>query len=485
MFPFEPLERFSLTYKGFDLGTLFTVSEITGRGVVGKDIETSYTSGVPGAKVDEVVEGPRNIEVTAVVEAENEEAMRKKLETINSYLQSTKPEETVFQDEPDRVYYSIPGSVSEAYEVKGLYKFTITFFCPKRFKYGYKTILESEDGSFFVVNKGTRECKPFLRVEVLQQITYIDLFKEDAYMRLGSPQELGQQVVERYERVLSDPLNSQIGWTSSGTAVDGGDVAGGFTINNGAFAVSSYGTGSNWHGPASKRAIPSSPLQDFRAEFRIKLPTISGGYGRAEMYIKDDVGNTVVKVAMKKVGGGSSGNRAEVILVNGSDRHVLVSYDSATGRAWNNFAGLLQVERIGNVWRAYIAMVDQRTSEHHTRYRPQPFIDTEFRYSQTVSQVQLHIGQSGTLPVPDIEIYNLTIDKINEIPDTDPFVIANPGDVIEIDFERAKCMINGEEVNGLKDFGADYFGIPPGNHRLFYEPAADVKATLSYREVFT
>ncbi|KIL46152.1 distal tail protein Dit [Jeotgalibacillus campisalis] len=483
----DDIRRFPILFNNFDLSTKMIIVDVLGRGVTNRSLETQRTPGIPGVQLNDVLEDPRTIRVIGLIAAGDAESLRKQIEDINRELHVYKPSPLIFDDEKDRVYFGVPESTEELYEVKGFHKVAINFFCPKPYKYGLNKKLQSENGTFFVINNGSRELKPILKVEVLQPITHLDFYNDfsDSYMRIGCPQDIGQQIVERFQRVLSDDLNSQIGWTTAGTGVDGGNVDGGFTTENGAFVVSDYGTGPNWHGPATKRLIPSSPLQDFRAECRIKLPTISGGYGRAEMYLKDDVGNTVVKVAMKKVGGGSSGNRAEVILVNGSSQQVLVSYASETGRAWNNFAGLLQVERIGNVWKAYIAMVNQRTSEHHTRYRPQPYIDTENRYNQPVSQVQLHAGKSGNLPVPKIEFYRLAIDKINEVPDTDPFIIANPGDIIDIDFERSKCMINGEEVNEIKDFGADFFGVAPGKHTLLYAPADRTKATLSYREVYT
>ncbi|AJD91530.1 hypothetical protein JMA_22130 [Jeotgalibacillus malaysiensis] len=414
-----------------------------------------------------------------VTEDEYEDVIRE----LQLWLLTSTSKELRFHDEPTFVWRAkVTGSLNFT-KKKRLYEGTITFICADPQRYGFERDIEFENGAATVINNGSIEAQPILTADVLQDITHLDLFTGQAYMRLGQEAEVGEQPVEEFERVETDTLASLANWSVGGTT-DGGAVAGNFTIRNGAFAVSSFGTGSGWHGPSVLESIAGGPLQDFQAQIRITFPTIQDGIGRAEMYLLDDQNKPVVKVAMKKTGGGAKGNTAEVILINGSDRHTLVNYATDNGRAWNNFSGLLQVERRGNVWSAYIAQVDPVTYEHHTRYRPQNFTDVENRFMNQVAVKQLHAAQSGTLPVPDMTFYHLFINKINEVVDNSPVIIARAGDQIIFNHMNKTLTINGEDAKRYKDFGATYFGIPKGESVLLIAPADKVSASLRFREAY-
>src|SRR5690606_9973482 len=113
-----------------------------------------------------------------------------------------------------------------------------------------------------------------------------------------------------------------------------------------------------------------------------------------------------------------------------SDGHFLINeYGDKPGN-WNNFSGHVRIEREGNLWRAYFAKVDTSTGRHHTR-RSVTWIDTQNKYSRTVSQVVVHIGAYGTYaPIGSLGVYSINVFKINNPSQDEVPYIAEEGDVV-------------------------------------------------------
>lgn len=441
--------------------------------------------GLPGAHFIDTEIGVRVHPLQILIEADSPQDLLIKAEDVAEFLYSDVPASLVFDDEPLRSYYAIVDGALDAQELGTVGFVNVDFVCFDPYKYGETVAFPFVDGLAFLNNRGTTKASPIIEASVLEDITYLDVFNDEGYMRIGKPVELDATPFIKNQRVLTDKMETLTGWTTAGTLVDGGTVAGSFASTGGQFVVSSYGTGTGWHGPAVKKSVPQAPLTDFMVEFRIKFPTLGTKHaGRIELYLMDDQSQVIGKLSMKRTLGGSSGNHVEIRLGTNIQNKFLVSYAGGNGRAWNNFSGLLRLTRTGNVWEAYIAQVDPATSVQSVRHSAR-FVDTELLYMGNLSQIQVHAAQSGTIAVPALTIYDLRVDKINTPPTGDsPYVIAKAGDIIKFDHKRSELTINGEDVKQLKDFGASFFKLDPGDNVIMIDPQSKIDATLTIQEVY-
>ncbi|WP_239589589.1 distal tail protein Dit [Metabacillus crassostreae] len=412
----------------------------------------------------------RRINVPVVIKGADISDLQKLKEDLAAWLITDDPKPLVFDDEPDRVYYAEVTGSFDAEEIVTIGTGIISFICTDPFKYGplYKGVFESEVAT--VNAKGTKETFPIFRATVKNPITFMDIVTDEAYMRIGESVDLENEVpFVQEEMLLWDQCNSLVGW-SNASAVDGGIVAGTMVTDGVRFVASGYGTGSAWHGPAIKATIPNGPLTDFRLDSIITLGNgLPHQVGRVEIYLLDSSGNVVAKLAMKDTYSGTSLAFGEVRLGDLVNKRFLISeYGDRKGN-WNNFYGMLRLQRIGNKWTAYIAQMDSSTNRHHTR-REIPFVDGNNQFNKTVSQIVVHVAQygtnaSGTLAINDIKAF-----RINQKNDTQIAYIANAGDTIEIDHAKNRILINGEDRKDLKDFGASFFALKPSTNNIQVAP---------------
>src|SRR5690606_18582222 len=146
------------------------------------------------------------------------------------------------------------------------------------------------------------------------------------------------------------------------------------------------------------------------------------------IYLLDVNEQVVGKVAIKDTQSGQALTVGEARAGSGSNSHFLINESGDRPGNWNNFSGQVRIEREGNVWRAYIAMVDTATGRHHTR-RSVTWVDTENKLTRSVAQVQIHIGQHRTHQTPASGVYSLSVYKINQEEQGIPY-IADVGDII-------------------------------------------------------
>lgn len=467
----------------FDEGTdaYFVVNAVRGRdedeyGLLQTRVPTRVGAYLLGKET-----GNRVVEVDFTLKGASHVDVRNKLTHIRDLLQ-TQELTLVFDDDPEIYHRGTSVALTKRNEVNTIYQGTLVFDCdPYRYYVSTKTYVFT-DGLTNATNAGTATAEPIYTLTANESITYADVFNDVNYIRVGQPAPVDVTPIAREEIMMSDAMSSTVGWTVAGTGVDGGIVAGTMESNGYSFSASSYGTGTSWHGPALKRSIPGAPLTDFMVEARFKIanPT-SSLRGRVEFTLLDDLSQVTAKFAMKRVGGGAGGSTAELRVGDGSDGKYVVSYAGARGVEWRNFTGVMRLTRVGKEWELYVAIVDTVTGKHHTRYR-QTYSDNTFEYVRNLSQIQIHLGASGTTAPSVMDIRDLKVWRINTVTSTEIPYIAHAGDVITIDATQNLIAINGEERNDLKDFGGTYFDLQKGLTTLAVEPSDKVDATVTFRE---
>lgn len=467
----------------FDEGTdaYFVVNAVRGRdedeyGLLQTRVPTRVGAYLLGKET-----GNRVVEVDFTLKGVSHIDVRNKLTHIRDLMQTSELT-LVFDDDPEIYHRGTFVSLSNRDEVRTIYQGTLTFDCdPYRYFVSTKTYAFI-DGLVTVNNVGTGVSEPIYTITANESITYVDVFNDDNYIRVGQPAPVDMTPVAREELMMSDAMASTVGWTTAGTSVDGGVVAGTMAANGYSFSASSYGTGPAWHGPALKRSIPGAPLTDFMVSTRFNISgTASNLRGRVEFTLLDDLSQVTAKFAMKRVGGGAGGNVAELRLGDASNGKTVLNFAGTKGNAWRNFTGIMRLTRTGQEWTIYVAIVDAETGKHHTRYY-YTYSDREVSFARNLSQIQIHIGAYGTNATNPMDIRDIKIYRINQVTATEIPYIAHAGDVITVDTTQNLIAINGEERNDLKDFGGTYFDLQKGSTTLAVEPSDKVDATVTFRE---
>lgn len=336
-------------------------------------------------------------------------------------------------------------------------------------------------------NQGTEPTYPTFRATVLEPTTFIDIVAHDDYMRLGYPIDVEQIEFEEEQLILHDRMSSTTGWTS-GTQVDNGTVSGTMASDGSQFVVTDFGEESDakWHGPALKTSL-SEPLQNFRAEMILENMNDIETVGRAELYLLDEGNEIIAMISLRDAWQTIRRNRTSAFMRNPDtdERHYTIGIrettKEATGELWNHFKGMLRLERIGNRWRSYIAKI-RSDGTHHAR-ETRWFTDIDEKFVSKVAQIQVHMGKFGGYPPTQMSIKDLKVWKINQPDDMQIPYIAYPGDEIVIDHQQNLVLRNGEPFLYVKDFGARFFPIQPGQTEIAVQPAESLSLTAEWRDV--
>lgn len=465
-------------FNGLDLSNYLRIKEIRGRGITPYEINLLNVQGKTGAYFDGIERKDRVLEIDANIISNNREEMYQKIDVLNGVLSVNEPVPIQLPGEENKTYYGIPAESSEDEEFFFMHKGTLVIICPDPHKYGN----EIETTSLTIENEGTAKADPIFKLDVLAPITFATVQNQNGeYMMIGQPIDVDSITFQEKELILSDPMDSTVGWTT-GTQIDNGTVSGTMASSGSEFVVSDWGAEegtAKWYGPALKKSL-SEQLQDFQVDIRVQNIDEAEQVGRVEMYLLDVNDNIIGRITLKDAWTDYSRNRGEARAGSESNGHYLLREDYAG--SWHDFRGMLRLERIGNQWTSYIAKIDE-TGKHRSR-ETRRFTDTENKYMEKVAQVQVSIAKFGTYESTQSSIYDLKVWKLNDPSQFGIPYIADAGDEITFDHKEKLILINGEPRKDLKQFGASYFGLYPGYNQLSVMPSDSFNITSKYQEKF-
>lgn len=474
----------TFNFNGIDFSDYLTVND----GIQGRGLATSAVTSINIRRRTGTVFGgkeyeERVIDVPFTIKATSPEDLRDKVEVIAGLLHTDSPAPLIFSDEDDRTYYAVSLGSDDLVDVTYRYgQGVLSFLCNDPIKYGVEKTTDFVDGAAVIQNRGTLPAKPLFRAEVLSDITYMDVFTDTAYMRIGQPQTDETPVIIPNETVLHNDMGNGTGTTVLGTEVDGGVVDGSYAYANSKASAADFGTGSAWHGPAAKQAVPESPLTDFSVQMHFIFPTTLGIAGRMETYLLDDLGNHIGKIAIVDTQY-QRGSRIEVRIGGGSNYEFIMLVGGGTDRRWDNMDGVIRITRKGNVWEAYAARVEPGTNIHSSAVSTR-YVDEDLRFTSNLSQVQTHIGKFGNINTTNMRITDLKVIKHNLVPSGASKIIAQAGDTIEINHKESAIYINGESRKDLKDFGGTFFSIERGDQAVLIEPREALNGEAIIKEEY-
>lgn len=478
----------NMTFNDVDLAAEFTgpgdayfvVNEVRGRGVLPEVVDLVHVQGMDGAHLSGKTTPERVIEIDITLKGESVEDLRERIERLNSILHSEKEVAISFADEPDRTYFGTLADVSYRAEISHIYQATLVIICPDPYKYGPELTADFPSDTVIVENPGTADADPIFELTAKEQTTFATVSNGEQYMMVGSPVDVDDFTYPRLSTILNDNCSSLVGWTAipNGTALDTGIVGGTMHVQGGyAFAAETYGTNPDgWVGPAIVRSL-SEQVQDFRCEIRIGAFNTYGDVGSIELHLRDENSNTVAILAMRDSTARYAENRAVVQLGQAGNRHSLLNYNGGYRATWNDFSGIIRLEREGNNFHAHVAVVEEGTGRHIRRHTTDVFTDTLGHYSAKIAQVVVYIAKAKTYDPYGMLMNNIYVGRINE--QTGIPYIADEGDVITFDHVTRDCYINGEPVPF--DFGADFFKLVPGENNLALLPDNTFDASVKFR----
>lgn len=126
---------------------------------------------------------------------------------------------------------------------------------------------------------------------------------------------------------------------------------------------------------------------------------------------------------------------------------------------WNNFFGQLYIERINNVWKAYVKNL--RTGKIINTSS----IKDNANGDQALSYLILYIGTADTNKPSSMALDYLSVQSASEIDTTTNNIqYFKKGDIIEIDCGVPCVKLNGIERADLVDIGSQFFDLETGNN---------------------
>ena len=126
---------------------------------------------------------------------------------------------------------------------------------------------------------------------------------------------------------------------------------------------------------------------------------------------------------------------------------------------WNNFFGQLYIERINNVWKAYVKNL--RTGKIISTNS----INDTTNNDQALSYLVLYIGAADTNKPSSMALDYLSVQSASEIDTTTNNIqYFQKGDIIEIDCGVPCVKVNGIERADLVDIGSQFFDLETGSN---------------------
>lgn len=474
------------TFTDRDEGAYFIVNSVSGRGITGVENTLIHVAGMDGSYPSSSRLASRQLTIDITMKGTSFEDLRKRIERLNEILFTRNVDvPIVFNDEPDRVYYGRIDNVSDKFEASHIYQAQISIICSDPYKYGQEKKLTFPSDAVMFTNQGTAEADPVFEMEVLNPATFAMVQnQDDQYQMIGRPVDADSDPFEAEELIMHKTMSTTTDWTTA-NQVDNGVVSGTMVSDGNAFVVQSFGTQgqAKWYGPALKTSLPKM-LQDFRMEARVENLNGRNLVGKVEVYLLDVNNNILARISMVDAWRGYNRNRAASVISNNKRTQALHRISETTAQAqgelWNNFDGILRLERVGKQWRAYVAKVGEG-GVHYAR-ETKNFLDTGNEFQQQIAQIQVHIGIFDNLSPGAMRIKDLKVWKINDPDDHQIPYIAHQGDIITFDHQAAEILINGEPRLDLKNFGGQYFKLPPGQNQLIVQPSECFNTSLRYRQ---
>jgi predicted phage tail component-like protein len=437
----------------------------------------------PGGYLQSTQIDVRVLEIPVFIQSDTYSNLQKVKEDLAEWLVCDKPEELIFDDEIDRVYYAFVDGGLDLEEMVSNGEGVIRFVCPDPYKYGVNKTLPFASGQVSLNYYGTVESYPVVKTTIDEATTFISVTNGEDTMLIGQPLNVDVTPVNPFDNVLYDGMDTTTGWAQSAITLDGAIKAGTLSSNGVVFLASDYGAGTAWHGPALQKSL-SEQIQDFQVDVTCKFETTTvAQVGRLEVYLLDINNKVIGKLAMKDYTNSAELTMPEILVRNdGGSQNILVRNQNDN---YDNWYGVLRLKRVGQEYWAYTIRVNPSTGVHEVS-KERYFLDIDNAFQSKLSSIVVHFAASGTYTLPALnQIHEISVVKYNTLTENQIANIAQPGDVIEFDHQNNIITKNGENILHEKDFASSFFPLKKGINTLTISPSSSVaSAEVSFREKY-
>ncbi|MGG3821092.1 distal tail protein Dit [Geobacillus thermodenitrificans] len=437
----------------------------------------------PGAYLQGVETSVREIEVPIGLVAESIGDLQKMKEDLAAWLVTDEPKELIFDDEPDRIYYAIVDETLDLEEIARIGQGTIRFICPDPYKYGFEKEASFPSDVVSLNYEGTAPGDPVFELEVTDPVTFAMIQNQDEeYMMIGRPAEVTTPIVNTKTLLLYENGETIDSWTPATPEMEGGSQ-GTIGYDGAGITAPNYGTGTGYHGPSVFKEVP--PTQDFEIELRGQLYTDHVNQtGRFGFFLFDEQMRQIAFMAAidnsqyvnRKLAEGRIGPYI------GDFKNYIVSSRNYQ-KDWDNFPAYLRLRRTGDKYEFYVA----RVLGDGTHFEPLTASWTVFedKFRGRLRYVGVFIDKYGNTASPHTNrIDYIRVNAITQAAEDQTPYIAYPGDVITFDHQNSDILLNGESRMDLKQFGASFFKLKPGQNQFVVMPDNNFNVKVRFKERF-
>ncbi|WP_196493807.1 distal tail protein Dit [Ornithinibacillus caprae] len=461
-----------------------------------RQVNILKVAGMAGGHVQNIETEPIIMPVKLLIEGVSKEDLQAKSEELAEWLIKDEVMPLVFDNQPNRTYFAMVDGGVDPQEFVSFSILTINFICPDPYKYGPEKSLNLSDAAT-VENEGTAETYPIMEATAKESVTSFMVAKGDEdFFMIGQPFDIDKQAIEQYPEVVFYPMESLVGWSpmTEGFFFDD-EVTGGY-VSNGtvgvvggtSFSPTSFGTQrSGWYGPAIRRSLPEE-IGDFQITFGTSLYSNGNGIGKVFALFLDENDKIVASIGLINTRMGTRNARVLVRMNDGQNyrRTRVMDYPGDSGSESTVFSSRplnIQLKREGNKYSARTWQV--RDGEAHARHA-EDITSEVIEFQRPIRQVALYFAKYGSNPSLNMQAIGLRVRKNNTLLLDDSLIpyIAHAGDKILVDAKKELVMINDEPRTDMKAFGANYFGLDPGENHLFTFPEDAFDTSLRYRPAY-
>jgi predicted phage tail component-like protein len=421
--------------------------------------------GMPGGYLESTDVLPRPENVNIFIEANSMANLQKLKEDLAAWLITDQPQELIFDDEPDRIYYAV---VDGSLDLEELVKFgqgTITFICPDPYKYGTEKMIKINGASSFKVN-GTAETEPTIKVTLKKDTTFVAVSNGDKLNMIGMPFKVEQTPVDPETQVFKN--TNLTGWTIPAQTQEDSEITGILKTSGKSFYSDNYGLGAGWHGPSMKTSFGTT-VKDFRFDVGFRMiATGANQAGGIVVSLLDTQNRVVAKVQMVKHFGNLYSYYSRLRAGFGQAGIDIIPESGPAIFNDTFFQGVFRMLRIGNVWTA--AIYKMVNGVFQSPYLVN-WVDSNKFVTADVAQIQVQLLQRFDFPVVDQWIDDIYLLRQNNVNANQVPYVAKVGDVIEFDQKTNIIRRNGEDITKEKAFIGEYFPLIPGLNTIVAEPA--------------
>lgn len=472
----------------------------------GEIIETS-TKLLDGSRFRSKRYEPRTITVTFMLSAGSASALISRWNALAGIL-AAEQARIIFADEPDKFFVGTKVGISEVEPGKLMTKGRIEFYCPDPFKYSVQEYSVSPQDGVFVVNyRGTVPAWPVLTANVAGDTGFIGYVDTERHIiQIGDPDEVDDDDRPKSEALLwNDFLTEAVlpGWQANIAATIRMNrehkKTGSMTRDNEGVHTSSYGSGSEWHGPSLTYVVPADSgggvgavngeLSWFHYFTTSSYDNIGNVWFTIDGYDTNNDQTNIAAVCFHKPAAGNNKGVCQLIIQGAVKKDIefdLAFWNTVTGRpdsvpGWpaqkNRGAGRSSIRKFGSKITFNIA------GQVHEFTVP-ALAEMQIR------EVSFWLASYGTKQamganiVKNIKFVKHDVTNYVDVPNK-----FGEGDEVTADCGAGEIRVNGVVRNGLGALGNDWegFRLLPGINQIqcTYSDWAEAPGfTLTYREAY-